>query len=43
MVGTETIKLLEENISRSLFDINLSNLGGKFSPKAKEMKAKITK
>ena len=40
-IRPETLKLLEENIGRTLFDINRSNI---FffdpSPKAKEMKAK---
>ena len=39
----ETIKLLEENISRILFEINYSNIYLDLSPKAKEMKAKINK
>ena len=42
-VRLETIKLLEENISRTLFDINHSNIFLDQSPKAKEIKAKINK
>ena len=36
-------KLLEENIGRTLFGINHSNIFGDLSPKAKEIKAKINK
>ena len=36
-------KLLEENIGRTLFDINLGNIFMDLSPKAKESKAKINK
>ena len=39
----ETIKLLEENISRTHFDINCSNSFLDLSPKAKEIRAKINK
>ena len=39
----ETIKLLVENIGRTLFDINQSNIFLDLSPKAKEIKAKINK
>ena len=39
-VRPETIKLLEENIGRMLFDINCSNIFSDLSPKAKEIKAK---
>ena len=39
----ETIKLLEENISRTLFDINHSNIFLDLSPKVKEIKAEINK
>ena len=35
-VRAETIKLLEENISRTLFDINYSNTFMDLSSKAKE-------
>ena len=38
----ETIKLLEENTARTLFDINHSNIFW-ICPKAKETKAKINK
>ena len=37
----ETIKLLQENIGRALFDINCSNIFLDLSPKAKETKAKM--
>ena len=37
-VRAETIKLLEENISRTLFDINCSNTFMDLSSKAKETK-----
>ena len=40
-VRPDTIKFLEENISRTFFDINHSNTFLNLSPKAKEMKAKI--
>ena len=39
----ETIKLLEDNMSRTLFDINHSNSFLDLSPKAREIKAKINK
>ena len=42
-VRPETIKLLEENIGRTLFDTNLSNIFLDPTPKAKEIKAKINK
>ena len=42
-VRPETTKLLEENISRTLFDINCSKIFENMSPKAKETKAKINK
>ena len=42
-VRPETIKLLEENIGRTLFDINCSSIFLDPSPKAKEIKAKIKK
>ena len=38
-----TIKLLEENTGKTLFDINCSNIFLDHSPKAKEMKAKSNK
>ena len=42
-VRHDTIKLLEENIGKKLFDINHSNIFLDQSPKAKEIKAKINK
>ena len=42
-VRPETIKLLEENTGRTLFDINCSNIYLDPSPKVKEIKAKIQK
>ena len=42
-VGQDTIKLREENIGRTLFDINFSNIFLDFSPKIKETKEKINK
>ena len=39
-VSLETIKPLEENPSRTLFDINRSSIFLELSPKAKETKAK---
>ena len=39
----ETIKLLEENICRTPFDINHSNVFLDLSPNAKEIKAKVNK
>ena len=42
-IRPKTIKLLEENIGRTLFDINRSNILGDLSPKAKEIKPKINK
>ena len=42
-VRSETIKLLEEAIDNTLFDIGLSNIILDLSPKAKETKAKINK
>ena len=42
-VRPEAIKLLEENIGRTLFDINHSNIFLDLSPKAKEIKVKIHK
>ena len=40
-VRADTIKLLEENIGRTLFDIIHSNILLDLSPRAKEMKAKV--
>ena len=42
-VRSDTIKLLEENIGTTLFDINWSNILGNLSLKTKEIKAKINK
>ena len=42
-VRPETIKLLGENIGRTLYGINLSNIILDLSPKAKETKTKINK
>ena len=42
-IKPDTIKLLEVNICRTLFDIDHSNLFLALSPKAKEIKAKINK
>ena len=42
-VRHETIKLLEENIYETLFNINCSNIVLDFPPTAKETKAKINK
>ena len=42
-IRPETIKLLEESIGRTLFDINCSNMFLDPSPKANEIKAKINK
>ena len=42
-VRPDTIKLLEEYIHRTLFDINLSNIILDPSPKVKEIKTKISK
>ena len=42
-VRPDTPKLLEENIGRTLFDINSSSILGDLSLKAKEIKAKINK
>ena len=42
-VRPDTIKLLEKNIGRTLFDMNSSNIFLDLSPKAKEIKAKINK
>ena len=42
-VGPETIKPLEENIGRTLFDINRSNIWGIGLLRQKGIKAKINK
>ena len=42
-VRLENIKLLKENLGRTLFDMNHSNIFLILSPKAKETKAKINK
>ena len=43
-VRPDTIKLLKENIGRTLFDINCSNIfWGDVSPKVMETKTKINK
>ena len=42
-VRLDTIKLLEENTGRTLFDINCSNTFFDPLPKIKEVKAKINK
>ena len=42
-VRPDTIKLLEENIGRTLFDINHSNIFLDLSPRVMEMKTKINK
>ena len=42
-VRLDSIKLLEENIGRTLFDINHSNILGEPSPRVMEIKAKINK
>ena len=42
-VRQETIKLLGENIGRTLCDINRSNIFLDLSPKAKEIKSKTNK
>ena len=42
-VRPDTIKLFEENIGRTLFDINHSSIFLDLSPKGKEIKAKINK
>ena len=40
-VRQETIKILEENTGRNLFDLSHSNFFLDMSPKAKETKAKM--
>ena len=42
-IRPETIKLLEENIGSTFFDISLSNVLLDLSPQARETKAKINK
>ena len=42
-VRVESIKLLEDKKSRTLFDINHNNIFLDLSPKAREIKAKINK
>ena len=42
-VRPDTIKLLEENIGRTLFDINCSNIFLDPSPRIMEIKTKINK
>ena len=42
-VRLDTIKLLEENIGRTLFDINYSNIFFDPSPSVMEIKTKINK
>ena len=42
-IRLETVKLLEENIGRTLFVINHSNIFWIYLLKAKEIKAKINK
>ena len=42
-VRLDTIKLLEKNISRSLFDVNHSNVFSELSPRVIKIKTKINK
>ena len=42
-VRLDTIKLLEENIGRTLFDINRSNIFLDLSPRVMEIRTKINK
>ena len=42
-VRLDSIKLLEENIGRTLFDISHSNIFLDLSPKVKEPQAKVNK
>ena len=42
-IRPKTIKLLEENIGRTLFDIYYSSIFFNLSPKAQEIKAKMNK
>jgi len=41
-ITQDTIKLLEENIGRTFSDINLTNIFSGHSPKATEIKAKLS-
>ena len=43
MLSLDTIKLIEENIGRTLFDRNHSNIFLDLSPEAKDIKEKINK
>ena len=42
-ISPDTIKLLEENIGRTLYNINHSSIILDLSPKAKEIKAKVNR
>ena len=42
-VGPETIKLLEENIGRTLYDINQSKIAYDPPPRVMEIKTKVNK
>ena len=42
-VKPDTIKLLEENIGRTLFDINYSNIFLHQSPRVTEIKTEVNK
>ena len=42
-IRPDTIKLLEENVGRTLFDINCSNIFLDLSPRVMETKAKINR
>ena len=42
-VRPDTIKLLEENIGRTLFDVNCSSIFFNLSPRVMEIKTKINK
>ena len=42
-IRPDTIKLIAENISRTLFDINCSNIFFDLSPRVMEIKTKINK
>ena len=43
MLRPETIKLIEDNIGRTLFDINHSNFFMDLSPMVKEIRSEINK